>query len=114
MGARRWSQPAIALANIAIALTAPLGVWLFASGISSGTEHISWWIGAAMAFAAGTFLCISLGDLLPEVHFHKHDRLWLSAALLCGLAVPIVLELLPGHTHQVPGDVVPAAKQAAE
>ena len=39
-------------------------------------------LGWALAFSAGTFLCISLGDLLPEVHFHSHDRLWLSVQLI--------------------------------
>ena len=46
-----------------------------------------WYIACALAFSAGTFLCISLSDLLPELQFHSHDRLKLSAALLLGLAV---------------------------
>ena len=31
-------------------------------------------VGYALAFAAGAFLCIALSDLLPEIHFHSHDR----------------------------------------
>jgi zinc and cadmium transporter len=99
MAARRWSPGKIALANIAISLTAPLGVLLFALGMDLPQASHSAWIGAAMAFSAGTFLCISLGDLLPEVHFHKHDRLWLSTALLCGVLVSVLIEALPGHSH---------------
>ena len=41
---------------------------------------------AALAFSAGTFLCIALSDLLPELQFHAHDRLPLSIALLAGFA----------------------------
>jgi zinc and cadmium transporter len=43
--------------------------------------------GAVLAVTAGMFICISLGDLLPEVQFHKHDRLALSAALLAGVGL---------------------------
>ena len=39
---------------------------------------------AALAFSAGTFLCIALSDLLPELQFHAHDRFKLSVALLAG------------------------------
>ena len=35
----------------------------------------------------GTFLCIALSDLLPELQFHSHDRLKLSVALLVGFAL---------------------------
>lgn len=43
--------------------------------------------GAALAFSAGTFLFIALSDLLPEVQFHRHDRLWLFLALIAGVAL---------------------------
>ena len=102
MAARRWSASKIALANVAIAITAPLGVLLFYFGIGSVPADNLGLIGGVMAFAAGAFLCISLGDLLPEVHFHKHDRLRLSAALLLGIAISVLVELLPGHTHVIP------------
>jgi zinc and cadmium transporter len=76
------------LVNLAFALMVPVGVLLFFAG-----RH---WIGAAaaghytasaLAFAAGTFLCISLSDLLPELQFHAHDRVALSAALLGGFGL---------------------------
>ncbi len=102
MAARRWPASKIALANVAIALTAPLGVVLFSWGVGTPTANNLGLIGGVMAFAAGAFLCISLGDLLPEVHFHKHDRLRLSAALLLGIAISVLVEMLPGHTHRVP------------
>jgi len=31
--------------------------------------------GCVLAFSSGTFVCIALSDLLPEVQFHSHDRL---------------------------------------
>jgi zinc and cadmium transporter len=76
------------LVNLAFGLMIPVGVALFALG--SGGIHASAtarWTAAALAFSAGTFLCIALSDLLPELHFHSHDRLKLSIALLAGLAL---------------------------
>jgi zinc and cadmium transporter len=108
MAARRWSGRRIAFANVAIALTVPLGVLLFYWGVGAPTAANSFYIGAALAFAAGAFLCVSLGDLLPEVYFHKHDRLWLSTALLLGIAVSVIVELVPGHSHYVPTENTPA------
>jgi zinc and cadmium transporter len=32
------------------------------------------WTSAALAFSAGTFPCIALSDLLPELSFHSHQR----------------------------------------
>ena len=66
----------------------PAGVALFWVGtrgllpVSPGS-----WTAAALAFSAGTFLCIALSDLLPELQFHSHDRFQLSVALLAGFAL---------------------------
>jgi zinc and cadmium transporter len=43
--------------------------------------------GFALAFSAGTFLFIALSDLLPEVQFHRHDRVPLFLALILGVAL---------------------------
>lgn len=56
-------------------------------------------LGFALAFSCGTFLCISLSDLLPELQFHSHDRGKLSACLLGGVGLVIALELLPFLNH---------------
>ncbi len=48
-------------------------------------------LGYGLAFAVGAFLCISLSDLLPEVHFHRHDRGKLLLALLAGVALAYAL-----------------------
>lgn len=53
-------------------------------------------IGFTLAFTGGTFLAIALTDLLPELHFHTHDRNKLSAALIFGIVVMWLTSLI-GH-----------------
>jgi len=87
MEAGGWSRRARTVTNCVFALMCPLGALLFFFGVDlfgNGRDHV---VGAALAFAAGAFICIALGDLLPEVHFHSHDRVALSIAFLSGLAV---------------------------
>ena len=48
---------------------------------------------------AGTFLCISLSDLLPELQFHQHDRVKLTIALLLGLTLAWGVSRLESRTH---------------
>lgn len=107
MSAGGWSIQWRQLANLGFALMCPLGAALFwlSSSFWLGSQHAI--LGYALAFSAGVFLCISLGDLLPEVHFHSHDRVTLSAVLLLGVAIAYGIELLPGHSHQ--HDVHPMA-----
>ncbi len=76
------------LINALFALAVPVGVLLFYFGLSqTGLAESATLVGAALAFSAGTFLCIALSDLLPELHFHAHDRGKLSAALLLGIGL---------------------------
>jgi len=86
MAVGRRSMLARHLVNGAFALVVPLGVVIFVSGDRVVSGHAGL-LSAALAFSAGTFLCISLSDLLPELQFHRHDRIKLSAALLLGLAL---------------------------
>jgi len=93
-----WSSRSQALVNFGYALMCPLGAMLFwfgASHIAAGQNSA---VGYALAFSAGFFLCIALGDLLPEVQFHSHDRWKLSVALLAGVAISIGVELTHSHT----------------
>lgn len=69
-----------------------------------GVQHFAdmqhTFVGCALGFSAGVFLCISLGDLLPEVQFHKHDRVVLSIALLLGVAAAYAIGFIePAHSH---------------
>ena len=50
-----------------------------------------------LAFAAGMFMCSALSDLLPELQFHQHDRVKLSAALLGGLGLAWAVGQLDVH-----------------
>jgi zinc and cadmium transporter len=43
--------------------------------------------GFALAFSAGTFIFIALSDLLPEVQFHRHDRVPLFLTLVFGVVL---------------------------
>jgi zinc and cadmium transporter len=56
-------------------------------------------LGCGLALSAGFFVCIALADLLPEVHFHDHDRVKLTASLALGILLAVAIENLPGHSH---------------
>ena len=73
--------------NVGFSLMCPLGAGLFFLGIEQYSVHEHILIGCALAFSAGTFLCISLADLLPEMELHSHNRVRLSAMLLLGIAL---------------------------
>ncbi len=87
MAVNRSSPAARHLVNGAFALVVPIAAALFVTGAGRAAGKQPWLVSSALAFSAGTFLCISLSDLLPELRFHRHDRVKLSAALLLGLAV---------------------------
>ena len=82
------------------ALAIPLGAVLFYLGVDASGADQHQVIGAALAFAAGTFLCISTSDLLPELQFHSHDRFKLSTALLLGLALAAGIVILEEQHHE--------------
>ena len=88
------------LVNGLFALAVPLGAILFQVGVdtASGAPHVA--TGCALAFSAGTFLCISTSDLLPELQFHTHDRVKLSVMLLLGLALAWAVALVEGCHHE--------------
>ncbi len=100
---RRWFHAV----NILFALVTPIGASLFFLGAGQNVEAHPAWLGAALAFSSGTFLCIACADLLPELQFHSHDRLKLSIALVAGLGLAILIgraghpthECAPGHDH---------------
>lgn len=86
--------------NGLFALVTPLGAVLFLIGASQVAHSNPHFLGGALAFCAGTFLCISCADLLPELQFHSHDRLRLSLGLLAGLGVAwLIGQAESGHEH---------------
>ena len=75
------------LVTLAYATMVPLGALAFRASLGLAPEHADDILGIAMAMAAGAFLCIAAADLLPEVEFHSHDRLLLTASLTVGIAL---------------------------
>jgi zinc and cadmium transporter len=99
------------LVNLAFALVTPLGALLFYLGAGPWAHAHPAWLGCALAFCAGTFLCIACADLLPELQFHAHDRFPLSLALLLGLGVAVLIARL-GHSDESDPHPTPAARVA--
>lgn len=99
MAAGGWSRNARHLVNFTFALAIPLGVAGFYLGAAQFTGTAGHFVGAALAFSAGTFLCIAASDLLPELQFHSHDRGKLSLALIAGLAFAALLGMVEGAGH---------------
>jgi zinc and cadmium transporter len=101
MAAGGWSPRAILRANVGFAILCPLaavGAYFGLAGLHQGQSAT---LGCALAFAAGVFLCIALADLLPEVSFHAHDRLWLTLALLLGIGLAWSIGFFePEHSHE--------------
>jgi zinc and cadmium transporter len=100
MSAGGWRPAERDLANIVFALMCPAGAALFYAGAVNSSAGQALWIGTALSFSAGVFLCVALADILPELSFHSHDRFLLSAALLIGIAVAYLVGYFePSHFH---------------
>jgi zinc and cadmium transporter len=103
MAAGGWSPASRTLVNAAFSLICPLGAVLFVIGMGNLAEQQSLVVGCALAVSAGVFLCIALSDLLPEMEFHSHSRLPLTAALLTGVALAWAIgfaESEHAHSHR--------------
>jgi zinc and cadmium transporter len=94
-----WSLRLRHIVNGVFALAIPAGIGLFYAGLASEAPSGPL-LAYSLAFSAGTFLCISLSDLLPELQFHQHDRVKLSAALVLGLALALSVGKLEGLVHR--------------
>jgi zinc and cadmium transporter len=102
MEAGGWTPAARRLANAAFALMCPLGALLFYFGVDLLGGNRELVVAGALAFSAGAFVCIALSDLLPEVHFHSHDRGKLTLAFLAGIGIAYAiggLEPASAHLH---------------
>ncbi len=87
--------------NLAFACVTPLGAILFFLGAGPWAHAHPAWLGCALAFCAGTFLCIAGADLLPELQFHRHDSVKLSLALLAGIGAALLIVWF-GHADHEP------------
>lgn len=99
MRAGGWPLPTRTLVNISFAMMCPLGALLLRLGAAQAGDN-SWMVGCALGFSAGFFICIALGDLLPEVAFHSHDRIKLSVAMVLGVLMAVGIEYVHLQTHQ--------------
>jgi zinc and cadmium transporter len=96
MAAGGWSNRWRLAINCIYPLAIPVGMLLFLGGEEMFSDV---YLGRALAFAAGCFLCIATSDLLPELQFHSHDRVKLSLALLLGLSLAFGVGKLEGDAH---------------
>ncbi|MEM6980132.1 MAG: ZIP family metal transporter [Planctomycetota bacterium] len=99
MDRQRWSKRSQQIANVVFSLACPIGALLFFFGVGSVVNQPAF-LGWGLAISAGFFIGIALADLLPEVAFHDHDRVRLTATFLLGIAVAVAIENLPGHSHE--------------
>ncbi|MFK8043349.1 ZIP family metal transporter [Congregibacter sp.] len=106
MKASETTTSAQTKANLLFAFVCPLGAVLFyfyATQLGTSAEVV---IASALAFSAGAFVCIALSDLLPEVQFHSHDRVKLTAVFLLGILLAYgMANSTPDHKHTSPTDL---------
>jgi zinc and cadmium transporter len=108
------SRSTIALVQVGFGITVAIGALAFyvTAGHIEKTFQTEL-TGAALSISAGTFLFIALSDLLPEVQFHRHDRLLLFSALVAGVAFMGGIALLEDHDEKHDSQPDPAT-QAVE
>ena len=100
MAGAGWSTRSRFLVSMIFSTMCPIGALLFRFGISLFGSYQDVFVSSSLAFSAGVFLCISLSDLLPEMEFHAHNRVRLTAALLAGILLAYGITFLePGHLH---------------
>ena len=79
------------LANVGFAILCPVVAIASFGGVELLGSEEGAIVGYVLSFAAGAFLCIALSDLLPEIHFHSHDRGKLIVSLLVGIGLAYIL-----------------------
>ena len=100
-------------ANVGFAMLCPLVALASFWGVGFFPWEEGVVVGYALAFAAGAFLCIALSDLLPEIHFHSHDRGKLITSFIIGIGLAYALyyvesgaihgiETHEGHSTKIP------------
>jgi zinc and cadmium transporter len=85
--------------NALYAVVVPIGAAAFLGSLRLVGPDQAHLAGIALAMAAGAFLCIAAADLLPEVQFHSHDRVLLTASLALGLTIAWGITVLERGSH---------------
>ena len=78
--------------NAAFAVMVPVGAGLYV--VVRQLVHVERFTAIALAASAGTFLHLSLSDILPDLHRRGASRWRLSVALVAGVAMMAALTLL--------------------
>ncbi len=91
-----YSRGKAVVMNAAFALMVPVGAGIYL--LLRELVHAERFTALALAASAGTFLHLSLSDILPDLHRRGESRWRLSAALVAGLAMMAALTLLQ-HDH---------------
>jgi len=83
---KRVSRRKITWVQLGYVAMIPIGAYAFCLTSGALEETLKHQLtGFALAFSAGTFIFIALSDLLPEVQFHRHDRVPLFLTLVGGV-----------------------------
>jgi zinc and cadmium transporter len=107
------SRARLGLVQMGFACMVPIGAaaFMLASGHLPMRNEVT---GAALAFSSGTFLFIALSDLLPEVQFHRHDRVPLALALVLGVVLMGGIALLEDHDESDHADTPKAGAHQSD
>jgi len=96
--AEGYSRRKALLLNATFALMLPVGVLLYV--LLQHFVHAERFTGLALAVSAGTFLHLSVSDILPDLHRRGGSKWRISGAVLAGLALMAALGFLRyGHGH---------------
>jgi zinc and cadmium transporter len=93
--AEGYSRARALLMNAAFALMVPAGAALYL--LVRSMVNAESFTPLALAASAGTFLHLSLSDILPDLHRRAGSRLRLSGLLLVGVATMWALRLIHSH-----------------
>jgi zinc and cadmium transporter len=92
-----YKRRSIILMLLMFALMVPIGAGLY-FGIRE-LVSVENFTAYALAFSSGTFLYLSLADLLPQVHHKAGMRLPTVTMLLVGVSLMYLMKFLGGHSH---------------
>lgn len=94
-----FNKKSLLLTNVLFALICPIAAVLALFLLREILHDYEHFIGFVLTFISGTFLCIALADLLPEAFRHRHDRLKIFLAFLCGIVLSFSYWVFVPHTH---------------